>query len=658
MARLKLGRWLVIGLMTSSGVAACGGRGNLPLSGGSTDDPDIDEPFGGTAGVGGSHAGSSFGGVSVGGISQSFGGTVVTSGTGPIGGTFPVAGTAAGGAASVCVAGDSFCNGNSLTSCNRLGTALTTKPCGNAARCVELGGVATCQKQVCSPGSITCDATARFVQVCAADGSSALNKQDCGAMGQACSGGMCVPRKCQPDQLFCGPGGVYQCSHDGLTSKLAQTCGATQFCQAGKCLNGVCSPNELGCNGDIVALCKADGSGFFNGGISCAKDQLRECQDGACQCAAGLSDCDMVLKNGCEVNSSSDPKNCGGCGQACSANHMARVTCNNSQCDGVCRGTFQDCNGDKLTDGCETDTAANLANCGGCGLACSANHVTPSCSKSVCDGACTGSFVDCNNDKQKDGCESDPAVDALNCGVCGVVCSRNHVKAACAAGVCSGACAAGFADCNMDKQKDGCEINTQTDEANCGKCGNPCAKGETCVAGKCSTLLTFTGIKQNLPVSSLTGWTQCFADTYDQGGATPVTTALAACKGSLLMMACRPKGSSTLQLAAYAKRADVLFDVGTSATAVHAANGVNWYFSDSWSWGFAPVGDVVNRNSCDVEDISGFGGGVGGAASGHEDGNLRMCWHTSASSLQTGFRCGYDQLNGSPNFERLLFTAQ
>ena len=38
-----------------------------------------------------------------------------------------------------------------------------------------------------------------------------------------------------------------------------------------------------------------------------------------------------------------------------------------------------------------------------------------------------------------------------------------------------GACTGGFADCNGNKQIDGCEVNTTTDHSNCGACGAACS---------------------------------------------------------------------------------------------------------------------------------------------------------------------------------------
>jgi hypothetical protein len=139
----------------------------------------------------------------------------------------------------------------------------------------------------------------------------------------------------------------------------------------------------------------------------------------------------------------------------------------------------------------------------------------------------------------------------------------------------------------------------------------------------------------------LSGWTQCYSDTYANSG-TPLSTILSQCGGTQLLLACRPVGSSTLSLAANAPRADVIFDTGTGNT-THTANGVEWYFNDSFSWGFAPGGDAVNRDSCDFN--------VGGQV----DANLRMCWHTNSGGINDGYRCGDNELNGGSGWERLIF---
>lgn len=82
-------------------------------------------------------------------------------------------------------------------------------------------------------------------------------------------------------------------------------------------------------------------------------------------------------------------------------------------------------------------------------------------------------------------------------------------------------------------------------------------------------------------------------------------------------------------------------DTGQVANGVHEANGVGWYYSDQYSWGFAPAGAPVNRNSCDVE--------------GQAD-ETRMCWHTGGGNLNFGWRCGSNTGAGA-NTERFVFAA-
>jgi hypothetical protein len=643
MSWLKLGRWALIGIASASGAAACGGRGNL-ASGelGSGGDPN-GEPFGGSVSVAGKS--SSAGSVSVGG-----GGPI---GGSPVGGSFGTAGTvAAGGSGPIlCPPGFATCQGSSIAICDGSGSGYLLKDCGPGQRCVQNGDFPSCQPLVCTPGQMLCDASGTFVQVCSADGLTVKNAVNCGAQGQRCRDGLCRSLACQPNALFCDEDAVRLCNLDGSASTPLQNCGANQYCDPAtfSCKLGVCAPSQPACNGSIATTCNANGSGYLPKGTDCAKQPDRQCVLGACLCPPSLADCDGLANTGCEANVSTDPDNCSGCGLVCSSNHVAERTCHDA-CDGTCQTGFQDCNGDKLKDGCETGTTSNAKNCGGCGIACSSNHVTPSCAGSVCNGECSANFADCNANKQADGCESDSRTDAKNCGACGVACSASHVKPVCAAGTCSGDCAAGFADCNDNKQTDGCEINTRTDAKNCGGCGLVCADGQSCSNGSCTSLLTFSGIAQNLKIASLAGWSQCYQDSY--GTSSSLASIQQTCSGSQLMLACRQKGSDTLQLAAHAPRADVLFDTGP-ANVTHAANGVGWYFDatgSSSSWGFAPQGDEVSRNSCDTQDSSINGVGV--------DGQLRLCWHTDGGSIQGGWRCGRnDNLNGSFAFERLVFQA-
>jgi hypothetical protein len=216
-------------------------------------------------------------------------------------------------------------------------------------------------------------------------------------------------------------------------------------------------------------------------------------QTGCTPCPTGMLDCDRITSNQCEINSSLNATNCGGCGIVCSSANMSTVTCTAGICDGTCSPGFSDCNNNKQLDGCET--ASDINNCGGCGIVCSsANMSSVSCTAGVCNGTCNVGFADCNNNKQLDGCEAtvNTINDPNNCG-CGYICSKkNMATVTCSSGICNGTCKAGFADCNNNKQIDGCEaaVNTNTDPNNCGGCGIVCSTSNmstvTCKKGVCS----------------------------------------------------------------------------------------------------------------------------------------------------------------------------
>lgn len=63
-------------------------------------------------------------------------------------------------------------------------------------------------------------------------------------------------------------------------------------------------------------------------------------------------------------------------------------------------------------------------------------------------------------------------------------CDGNAVPNASCGADCKVACAVNFGDCNL-QAGDGCEATLQSDNANCGKCGNACAANAKCTNGQC-----------------------------------------------------------------------------------------------------------------------------------------------------------------------------
>ncbi|MCY1012413.1 hypothetical protein OV079_44140 [Nannocystis pusilla] len=156
------------------------------------------------------------------------------------------------------------------------------------------------------------------------------------------------------------------------------------------------------------------------------------------------------------------------------------------------------------------------------------------------------------------------------------------------------------------------------------------------------------GPQVDVPAGDLVGWSECFSNLYDQSEPDLTQDILGQdCTGSKLLMACRQVGADNFQVLAMGERADVLFDTDAQPNGTHEANGVAWYFSADFSWGFAAAGDDVNRSSCD----SVFGGP-------ETNSDLRLCWHTVGDGIAPGWRCGADEdLNDSRDFERFVFEA-
>jgi hypothetical protein len=122
-----------------------------------------------------------------------------------------------------------------------------------------------------------------------------------------------------------------------------------------------------------------------------------------------------------------------------------------------------------------------------------------------------------------------------------------------------------------------------------------------------------------------------------------MSTILQQCSKSKLLLACRPVGSSTLHTLAMGPRVDVLFDCGQNFSCTQQSNGVGWYYSDNYSWGFAPAGEPVTRSSCDTTNTQ------------NED---RLCWHSSGGLINGGWRCGANTgLNVDPTWERIVYQA-
>jgi hypothetical protein len=320
-----------------------------------------------------------------------------------------------------------------------------------------------------------------------------------------------VDKDCPSGKSCCGDSGCVdvQTSHEhcgGCNLGCGSPDNAAATCAAGKCsltcAAGFADCNLLlkdGCEADVtsdVANCNACGAAclFANADASCT--------GGICAlaaCHAGFDDCNAMPSDGCETDLANDPANCTSCGNACTPPANVVATCTAGVCGtvGDCVVGFADCDG-VASSGCEIDVLTDVANCGACAMPCPVlPHATPACVGGGCAiAACDPGFDDCDHSVYS-GCEIDLGSDVNNCSTCGMKCPAvANGYPACVSGACVvGGCDAGYADCDGDVAN-GCEVNLANDDLNCGACqvkcanvpnGSPICSGFVCGIGACNT---------------------------------------------------------------------------------------------------------------------------------------------------------------------------
>jgi hypothetical protein len=239
------------------------------------------------------------------------------------------------------------------------GVALPRSVCNGAGACLPGTGVKCdpypCAGDVCAGG-------------CTADHPCTPDSY--------CNGGRCTPKQpsggaCQ-DATACTTGACVD-GHCCATP----SCGSCSACTGpmGTCQKVTAAPDPDSCTG--TSACDASGMCKKQIGSACSRNG--DCLSGFCAdkvccnsaCNAPCQSCKLPGAAGtCGTPSfAADPKNCGSCGRACSTNHVAAL-CSGGQCTGACQEGFQDCNLDRATDGCEVDTTNDPANCGSCNTPC------------------------------------------------------------------------------------------------------------------------------------------------------------------------------------------------------------------------------------------------------------------------------------------------
>lgn len=164
-------------------------------------------------------------------------------------------------------------------------------------------------------------------------------------------------------------------------------------------------------------------------------------------------------------------------------------------CESAC-GSGEICCADGEGGGVCSNVAADIENCGLCGLDCVATGRGDDCRASQC--SCGDFLIGCVGTSESTCCVSpgrEPHCanlvrDLLDCGACGAECDVTRASRCdgrrCVCGDTRRECDGTATDfCCADRFEIYDCVDTTSDRQHCGACGDRCPAGLTCVAGSC-----------------------------------------------------------------------------------------------------------------------------------------------------------------------------
>ncbi|MEZ4392344.1 MAG: fibrinogen-like YCDxxxxGGGW domain-containing protein [Polyangiales bacterium] len=222
---------------------------------------------------------------------------------------------------------------------------------------------------------------------------------------------------CVPSAVTCADESTLSvCSADGRSSNNVP-CGPGTRCADGQCVANLCAPNSYSCGPGGRRACNAEGTAYVDAPCPSVANATARCEgQGVCAqvCNAGFGDCDGGAGNGCETYLQGSASHCGACGVRCETGTM----CQDGRCQSSCAQTM-------CGELC-VDTSRSVMHCGRCDAPCGATpNATPSCVAGRCVAECVEGFIDCDGSATT-GCEVNPQSDPANCGACRRACASTQ----------------------------------------------------------------------------------------------------------------------------------------------------------------------------------------------------------------------------------------